>query len=127
MVDGYQPSSSDTANTLVLRDGNGGTTLRALQLKKSDGTTYLDAADGLVKLFDSAGFNHGTPGYRTVKTYTQLDAKPAMILLAPVYAGTYLEKNGFIGTVYRSRGASTALNISEKYDDVFKPEGAGTL
>jgi len=39
-----------------------------------------------------------------------------MILLAPVYAGTYLEKNGFMGTVYRSRGASGAYNISEKYD-----------
>jgi len=109
-------TSADTPNALVARDGNGGTTLRALQLKKSDGTPYLDASDGLVKLFDSDGFNAGTSGYRTVKTYTQADAKPAMILLAPVYADTYLAKNGFMGTVYKSRGASYAWNMSEKYN-----------
>ena len=109
-------TSTDTPNTLVTRDNNGGTTLRALQLKRPDGTTYLDATGGLVKLLDRYGFNLGTSGYRTVKTYTQFDAKPAMILLAPVYTVTSLPKTGFMGTVYRSRGSEVALNISEKYD-----------
>ena len=109
-------TSTDTPNTLVTRDNNGGTTLRALQLKRPDGTTYLDATGGLVKLLDRDGFNFGTPGYRTVKTYAQLDAKPAMILLAPVYTVTLLLKTGFMGTVYRSRGCEIGLDISEKYD-----------
>ena len=109
-------ATADTPNALVARDGNGGTTLRALQLKKSDGTPYLDASNGLVKLFDSAGFNVGTAGYKAVRTYTQADAKPAMILLAPVYTTASLPKTGFMGTVYRSKGSESASHISEKYD-----------
>jgi hypothetical protein len=100
----------------VTRDNNGGTTLRALQLKRPDGTTYLDATDWLVKLLDRNGFNFGTPGYRTVKTYKQSDAKPAMILLASMYTGTFLPKTGFMGTIYRSRGNEGSSHISEKYD-----------
>jgi len=91
-------TSTDTPSTLVTRDNNGGTTLRALQLKSPDGKTYLDATAGLVKLLDRGWFNFGTPGYRTVKAYTQSDAKPAMILLAPVYTVTSLPKTGFMCT-----------------------------
>ena len=43
-------ATADTPNALVARDGNGGTTLRALQLKKSDGTVYFDANDGEISI-----------------------------------------------------------------------------
>lgn len=80
----------------------------------------LDFQDRAIRarrlILNMDGFNAGTPGYRTVKTYTQSNAKPAMILLAPVYTVTSLPKTGFMGTVYRGKGSKSALHISEKYD-----------
>jgi len=40
------------------------------------------------------------------------DAKPALILFAPKYVGTYLLKTGFMGRIVLSRGAADCFNIS---------------
>jgi hypothetical protein len=106
-------SFGNASGNIPISNGTLNSNLNADLLDGLNSTDFARSNTGNI-LFSGfiGGVTLPTPAYIYRRLGLSTDAKSSIILFARKYSGTYLNKEGFVGSIHFSRGNSGALNIT---------------